>query len=80
MDGGSGLNILYAWTYDAMGLPRAAIRPTRAPIYRIVPRIRASLLGRVAIFVTFGGWTNFCMKTLIFEVMELLSAYQAILG
>lgn len=25
MDGESGLNVLYVWTYDAMGLPRAAI-------------------------------------------------------
>ena len=31
MDGGSSLNLLYAEMYDAMGLSRAAIRPSGAP-------------------------------------------------
>jgi hypothetical protein len=37
MDRESGLNVLYSWTYDAMGLSRAAIRPTSAPVYGVVP-------------------------------------------
>ena len=45
MDGGSGLNVLYSRTYDAMGPSRAAIRPTNAPIYGIVPRMQVSPLG-----------------------------------
>ena len=36
MDGGSGLNLLYAKTYDAMGLPRAAIRPSSAPFHGVI--------------------------------------------
>ena len=31
MDGGSGLNILYVETLNAMGIDRARIRPTGAP-------------------------------------------------
>ena len=37
MDRGSGLNIMYAETLDAMGIDRARIRPTRAPFHSIVP-------------------------------------------
>ena len=36
MDGGSGLNIMYTETLDAMGIDRARIRPTRAPFHGIV--------------------------------------------
>ena len=31
MDGGSGLNIMYTETLDAMGIDRARIQPTEAP-------------------------------------------------
>jgi hypothetical protein len=37
MDGGSGLNIMYVETLDAMGIDRAHIRPTGAPFHCIVP-------------------------------------------
>ena len=33
MDGGSGLNIMYAETFDAMGIDRARIRLNRAPFH-----------------------------------------------
>ena len=38
MDGGSGLNIMYAETLDAMGIDRSRIQPTGAPFHDIVPR------------------------------------------
>ena len=37
MDGGSGLNIMYSETLDAMGINRSCIWPTRAPFHGIVP-------------------------------------------
>ena len=37
MDGGSGLNIMYAETLDAMGIDRSHVRPTEAPFQGIVP-------------------------------------------
>lgn len=55
MDGGSRLNVLYVRTYDAMGLPRVVIRSTSAPIYGVVPRIRASPLEQVDLLITFRG-------------------------
>ena len=36
MDGGSGLNIMYAETLDAMGIDRARIQPPKAPFLCIV--------------------------------------------
>jgi len=38
MDGGSGLNIMYAETLDAMGIDRSRIRPTGASFHGIMPR------------------------------------------
>jgi len=45
MDGGSGLNIMYAKTLDAMGIDRSCIRPTEAPFHGIVPGKQAVPLG-----------------------------------
>jgi hypothetical protein len=35
MDRGSGLNIMYAETLDAMGIDWSRIRPSRAPFHDI---------------------------------------------
>ena len=45
MDGGSGLNIMYAKTLDAMGIDQVRIRPTGAPFHGIVPRKQVVPLG-----------------------------------
>ena len=45
MDGGSGLNIMYAEALDAMGLDRSRIRPTRAPFHGIMFGKQAMPLG-----------------------------------
>ena len=45
MDGGSGLNIMYAETLDAMGIDRSRIRPTRVPFHGIVPSKQGMPLG-----------------------------------
>ena len=41
MDGGSGLNIMYAKTLNVMGVDRMHLHPTRAPFHGIVPRKQA---------------------------------------
>jgi hypothetical protein len=45
MDGGSGLNIMYAKTLDMMGVDRTSLHPTRVPFHGIVPRKQAMPLG-----------------------------------
>ena len=45
MDGGSGLNIMYAETLDTMGIDRARVQSTGAPFLGIVPGKQAMPLG-----------------------------------
>ena len=45
MDGGSGLNIMYAKTLDEMGIDWTNLRPTQAPFHGIVPGKQAMSLG-----------------------------------
>ena len=80
MDGGSGLNIMYAKTLDAMGVDRARIQPTGAPFLGIMPRKQAMPLGQIDLPVTFGGPSNYRTKTLTFEVVGFHGTYHAILG
>jgi hypothetical protein len=59
MDGRSGLNILYAETYDAMGLAWLRIQATGAPFHGVVPGMQAMPLGQVELPITFGSNVNF---------------------
>ena len=45
MDGGSGLNILYIDTLDAMRIPRSEFRPTGSPFHGVIPGAQAYPLG-----------------------------------
>jgi hypothetical protein len=36
MDGGSGINVLYASTLDDKGIPRSKLRPSTGPFHGIV--------------------------------------------
>ena len=45
MDGGSGLNIMYAKTLNEMGVDRTCLRPTQAPFHGIMPGKQAMPLG-----------------------------------
>ncbi|XP_066392807.1 uncharacterized protein [Miscanthus floridulus] len=71
MDGGSGLNIMYAKTLDAMGIDRSHIRPTRAPFHGIVPKKQV---------VPLKDLPNYRTETLTFEVVRFHGTYHAILG
>jgi hypothetical protein len=80
MDGGSGINVLYASTLDEMGIPRSALRPSTAPFHGVVPRIEALPLGQINLLVTFGDVRYFRTETLTFEVVGFSRTYHAILG
>ena len=45
MDGGSGLNILYVDTLDAMRIPRSELHPTGSSFHDVIPRPRVYPLG-----------------------------------
>ena len=80
MDGGSGLNIMYAKTLDTMGIDRSHIRLTGAPFHGIVPRKQAVPLGQIDLPITFRDPSNYWMETLTFEVVRFHGTYHAILG
>ena len=80
MDGGSGLNIMYAKMLDTIGIDRSRIRPTRVPFHGIVPGKQAMPLGHIDLSVTFGNPTNYRTETLTFEVVGFHGTYHAILG
>ncbi|XP_066373348.1 uncharacterized protein [Miscanthus floridulus] len=80
MDGGSGLNIMYAKTLNKMGINWTRIRPTRAPFHGIVPRKQAMPLGQIDLPITFGDPSNYRTKILTFEVVGFPRTYHTILG
>ena len=45
MDGGSGLNILYVDTLDAMRIPLSELRPVSYPFHGVIPGTQAYPLG-----------------------------------
>jgi hypothetical protein len=54
MDGGSGINVLYASTLDDMGIPRSKLRPLTAPFHRVSPGMEALPSGQIDLLVKFG--------------------------
>ena len=80
IDGGSGLNILYASTLDKMGIPRSSLCPSKMSFYEIVPGKEAVPLGRIRLNITFGQPSNFCKEPLTFEVVDFPSVYHALLS
>jgi hypothetical protein len=80
MDGGSGLNIMYAETLNAMGISRSRIQPIGAPFHDVVLGKQAMPLGQMNLPDTFGISSNYWMETLTFEVVGFHGAYHAILG
>ncbi|XP_066392747.1 uncharacterized protein [Miscanthus floridulus] len=80
MDGGSGLNIMYAQTLDEMGVDRMHLRPVQAPFHGVVPGRQAVPLGQIDLPVTFGDQSNYRTETLTFDVVGFLGTFHAILG
>ena len=80
MDGGSGLNIMYAKTLDTMGIDRSCIRLTEAPFHDIVYGKQAMPLEQIDLPITFGDPSNYRMETLTFKVVGFHRTNHAILG
>ena len=80
MDGGSGLNIIYAKTLDEMGIDRTCLRPTRAPFHGIMPGKQSMPLGQIDLPTTFRDQFNYRTETLNFEVVGFPGTFLAILG
>ena len=80
MDGGSGLNILYADTHDAMRIPRSELRLASSPFHGVIPGAQAYPLRQIDLPVCFGTPSNYRKEILTFEVVGFKGTYHAILG
>ena len=81
IDGGSGLNLIFASTLVKMGLNyMSRLTPSKAPFYGIVPGNSSMPIGSVTLPVTFGTEQNFWTEYIKFEVANFESSYHAILG
>jgi hypothetical protein len=67
MDGGSGINVLYASTLDDMGISRSALRSSTAPLHGVVPRMEALPISQIDLPISFGDMWNFRTEILIFD-------------
>ena len=79
MDGGSGLNILYAKALKGMGIPMSKLSESNMRSHGVIPRKKADSLGQIALDVVFGDEKNYRKEKLTFEVLDFGSAYHAIL-
>ena len=59
MDGGSGLNLLFASTLKVMGIPAEALKPSDTQFHGIIPTLPALSLGKISLEVIFGQPGNF---------------------
>ncbi|KAF8745039.1 hypothetical protein HU200_013449 [Digitaria exilis] len=80
IDGGSGLNLIFAKTLKSMGLDTSALQPADTPFYGIVPGKTAIPLGQITLPVTYGTASNYRTEFIKFEVADFDTSYHAILG
>ncbi|XP_066333651.1 uncharacterized protein [Miscanthus floridulus] len=80
MDGGSGLNILYANTLELLELDRSWLRGDVAPFHGIMSGKRTRPLGRIDLPVCFSTPSNYRKEVLTFDVVGFKGTYHAILG
>jgi hypothetical protein len=81
IDGGSGLNLIFASTLRKMGLDLTdMLVPSKSPFYGIVPGNAAHPIGTVVLPVTFGMSENYRTEFIKFKVANFDSSYHAILG
>ena len=80
MDGGSGLNILYAEMLKGMGIPMSRLSESNMSFHGVILGTKAESLGQIALDMVFGDSKNYHKEKLTFEVVDFPSAYHAILG
>jgi hypothetical protein len=81
INGGSGLNLIFASTLRKMGLDFTDLLVlSKSPFYGIVPGNAVHPLGTVVLPVTFGMRENYRTEFIKFKVANFESTYHAILG
>ena len=79
VDNGSSANILYYPVFQQMGINRARLTPTNAPLVGF-GGTRVLSLGAIALSVMVGDYPQQITQDVTFLVVDCLSAYNSILG
>src|SRR4051794_27494098 len=80
MDGGSGLNLLFASTLRALGISTGALSASDTAFHGIIPTETNYPLGKISLMVVFGEPRNIRKERLEFEVVDWELQDHAILG
>ena len=80
MDGGTGINILYASTIKSMNIPMTKLQTSYLEFHGIIPEKKAHSMGMITLTVVFGTPSNLQKEKITFEVVDFPSAYHALLG
>jgi len=80
MDGGSGINIIFADTLRKMNRSVENLQKSANTFHGIVPGKAVSPEGTIQLDVTFGVPSHFRTESIEFEVVDWKSQYHAILG
>ena len=80
MDGGSGINLIFASTLRAMNLSTTNLAASEISFHGIVPGEQNYPMGKIGLDVVFGTEKNFRRERIEFEVVDWPSQYHAILG
>ena len=80
IDRGSSINILYKDTMEKLGIKQRQLQSSRTVFHGIVPGLSCSPIGKILIDVLFGDKDHFRREPIWFEVVDLESPYNALLG
>ena len=80
VDNGSSINIMYRDTMVKLGVTENMLEPSRTTFHGIVPGLSCSPMGKVRVDVLLGTKENCRVENLLFEVVDLVSPYHALLG
>jgi hypothetical protein len=81
VNGGSAVNLIFPNTLDLMKVPRSAMKLAASyRIYGAIPGPCLPTVGQITLAVSFGTAKNFRTERIMFDVVDIESAYHAILG
>jgi len=80
VDNGSAINIMYRDTMVKLGYSPNQLRPSSCTFHGIVPGVSCAPMGKIWVEVAFGTKDNCRVESIEFEVVDLESAYHALLG